>query len=112
METTKPASTAVGAPGAYVGRRVRRKEDQRLVTGTARYMGDVDLPRALHVAFVRSPHAHARVDSINLDAALGAPGVAAAYTGPRIHAAVKPIRTPFGAPSAASRFIESMRACA
>ena len=62
-------------------------------------MGDVDLPRALHVAFVRSPHAHARIDSINLDAALGAPGVAAAYTGPRIHAAVKPLRTPFGAAS-------------
>ena len=98
VDTAKPPSPTVDAPAAaYVGQRLRRKEDARLVTGAARYLGDVDFPRTLHVAFVRSPHAHARIRTIELTAALAAQGVVAAYTGPQIHTRVAPIRAPFGA---------------
>jgi len=97
VNTAAPRSPTVDAPGTFVGQRLRRKEDPRLVTGAARYIADVDLPRTLHVAFVRSPHAHARILAVDLDAALSAPGVVAAFTGPRLHPRVKPIRAPFGA---------------
>ncbi len=93
--TVPPASVRE----TFVGRSVQRKEDSRFLTGAARYLGDVSLPRMLHVAFVRSPYAHARVRSVSLEAALGLRGVVAAYTGPQIHALARPIRTPFGAAS-------------
>ena len=44
-----------------LGARVKRKEDPRLITGTSQYVGDIAMPGLQHVAFVRSPHAHARV---------------------------------------------------
>jgi aerobic carbon-monoxide dehydrogenase large subunit len=47
-----------------LGRSVRRKEDQRLVTGHGRYVSDLQLPRMRHVAFLRSPHAHARISAV------------------------------------------------
>jgi carbon-monoxide dehydrogenase large subunit len=58
-----------------------RKEDARLVAGRGRYVTDVDLPRMLHVAFVRSPHAHARIRAVDTAAARAAAGVAAVATG-------------------------------
>ena len=58
-----------------------RKEDARLVAGQGRYVTDVELPRMLHVAFVRSPHAHARIRRIDTDAARAAAGVAAVALG-------------------------------
>lgn len=75
----------------------RRKEDPRFLTGHARYIGDIALPRQVHVAFVRSPHAHARIGRIDLEAARRAPGVVAAVTGPELARVVRPIRTPYGA---------------
>ncbi len=63
------------------GAPVRRREDPRLLTGRGRYVGDVELPRLLHVAFVRSAHAHARLRGIDADAALAQPGVVAVVTG-------------------------------
>ncbi len=62
------------------GRRIRRNEDPRLLTGQALFVDDVDLPRMGHVAFVRSPYAHARVLSIDASAALEREGVLAVYT--------------------------------
>src|SRR6476661_1674338 len=59
------------------GAPVRRKEDGRLLRGRGRYVSDVELPRMLHVAFVRSVHAHARLVRIDTAAALAAAGVAA-----------------------------------
>ena len=64
----------------YVGERVRRNEDHRLLTGHAMFVDDVQLPGMLHVAFVRSDHAHALVRGIDASAALARPGVAAVYT--------------------------------
>jgi len=63
------------------GARVRRKEDGRLVTGRGRYVSDVELPRMLHAAFVRSVHAHARVVTVDATAAMAAVGVVAVATG-------------------------------
>ena len=54
---------------ALVGARVKRKEDPRLITGTARYVADLSLPGMGHVVFVRSPYAHARLLGIDTAAA-------------------------------------------
>ena len=65
----------------YIGSHVARKEDERLLTGHGRYIDDIDIPGALHACFVRSPHAHARIGSIDVQAALEMPGVVAIFTG-------------------------------
>ena len=57
------------------GASVRRREDERLITGRGRYVGDVALPRMLHVAVLRSPHAHARLVRIDADGARTHPGI-------------------------------------
>jgi aerobic carbon-monoxide dehydrogenase large subunit len=64
-----------------IGQPVRRFEDKRLLTGKGHYQDDLALPRQLWAVFVRSPHAHARIVSIDTTAAARAPGVAAIYTG-------------------------------
>lgn len=65
----------------YIGQSVKRTEDPRLIQGLGHYVDDIKLADTLHVAFVRSPHAHARILSTNTDAAKNAPGVVAVYTG-------------------------------
>jgi carbon-monoxide dehydrogenase large subunit len=62
------------------GASVRRNEDARLLAGRAQFVDDVELPGMLHAAFVRSPHAHARIGSIDVSAALARAGVVAVYT--------------------------------
>ena len=64
----------------YVGQRVKRTEDGRLVRGQARYVDDIRLPDTLHVAFVRSPHAHAVLRGIDASRALEVPAVRAVVT--------------------------------
>jgi carbon-monoxide dehydrogenase large subunit len=59
----------------YVGRPFRRSEDAKLVTGRGLYVEDIRLPGLAHLAFLRSPHAHARVRGLRADAARRAPGV-------------------------------------
>jgi carbon-monoxide dehydrogenase large subunit len=65
-----------------MGAEVKRKEDPRLITGASTYTGDVSLPGLCYVAFVRSPHSHARIRRIDGAAALRRPGVVAVVTGP------------------------------
>src|SRR3954463_6226140 len=78
-------------PEQYVGRRVKRTEDPRLIKGLAHYVDDIGLPGTLHVAFVRSMYAHARISSIDTAEALKAPGVVAVYTGRDIATKVGPV---------------------
>ncbi|HEU4560887.1 MAG TPA: xanthine dehydrogenase family protein molybdopterin-binding subunit [Longimicrobium sp.] len=66
--------------GRYVGQSVSRNEDARLLTGHALFVDDVRLEGMLHVAFVRSDHAHATLNSVDVSAALERPGVVAVYT--------------------------------
>jgi carbon-monoxide dehydrogenase large subunit len=76
----------------YIGARVKRVEDPRLLTGRGRYVDDLLLPRMVHVAFVRSPHPHARIRAVRLDAARRAPGVAGVLTGEDAAALCRPYR--------------------
>jgi carbon-monoxide dehydrogenase large subunit len=64
----------------YIGKRIQRIEDVRLLTGQALFVDDVDIPGMLHAAFLRSDYAHARLKSIDISAALQRPGVVAVYT--------------------------------
>jgi aerobic carbon-monoxide dehydrogenase large subunit len=64
--------------GRFVGRRVRRREDDRILRGRTRYLDDIDPPGAAHVAFLRSPFAHARIGGIEVPDALE--GVVAVIT--------------------------------
>ena len=68
-------------PNSYIGRTVPRPNAQRLVEGRGRYVDDVVLPRMLHVAFLRSPHAHARITGIDINGADRARGVRRIFTG-------------------------------
>ena len=63
------------------GSGIKRREDPRLITGTATYTDDVKLPGLTYAMFVRSPYAHAKITSINIEAARKAPGVLAVFTG-------------------------------
>jgi carbon-monoxide dehydrogenase large subunit len=76
-----PGLTALDRPNSYIGRSVPRPNLARLTQGRGQYVSDVALPRMAHVAFVRSPHAHARIKHIDVDAAKRAPGVIAVVTG-------------------------------
>src|SRR5689334_10406620 len=64
-----------------IGQPVRRAEDRRLITGGGRYSDDVTLPRQAYAAFLRSPHAHARIRSIDVRATAALPGVLAVFAG-------------------------------
>jgi aerobic carbon-monoxide dehydrogenase large subunit len=65
----------------YIGQKVKRTEDPRLIQGLAHYVDDIELAGTLHVAILRSPYAHAKINSIDVTAAQNAPGVVAVYTG-------------------------------
>jgi carbon-monoxide dehydrogenase large subunit len=69
------------APQSELGRARPRKEDARLVTGQTNWTDNIVLPGMLHMAFVRSPMAHARITSVDLSAARAMPGVIAAFSG-------------------------------
>jgi carbon-monoxide dehydrogenase large subunit len=64
-----------------IGARVLRKEDKRYITGRGRYTDDIGLKDTTYAAFVRSPHAHAKIVSIDTSEALAAPGVVGVLTG-------------------------------
>lgn len=68
-------------PNSYIGRAVPRPNARKLVEGRATYTDDVSLPRLVHAAFLRSPHAHARIVSIDASEALKVPGVVRVFTG-------------------------------
>ena len=65
----------------FVGEKIPRVEDGRILTGRGKYVDDLNLPNMLHAAFVRSPFAHARIKRIDVSAALQTPGVVAVFTG-------------------------------
>ena len=69
------------AAGPQIGRARLRKEDARLITGQTTWTDNIQLPGLLHLAFARSPFAHAKIKSVDLSAALRLPGVVAAFSG-------------------------------
>jgi carbon-monoxide dehydrogenase large subunit len=75
-----------------LGDRLLRKEDFRFLTGAGRYLDDIEIPRALHAAFVRSPYAHARIRRIDTAAARALHGVVSVVTAAEINAWTMPLR--------------------
>jgi carbon-monoxide dehydrogenase large subunit len=74
-------ATTTVKPETLVGKKIRRREDPRLITGTATYVDDVKMPGMHHACIVRSPYAAARIKGINTKLALERPGVVAVFTG-------------------------------
>ena len=72
---------SVDRPNSYIGRSVPRPNARKLVEGRGQYVDDLILPRMLHVAFARSPHAHATIGAIDASTALQLPGVLRVFTG-------------------------------
>lgn len=82
-------------PNSYTGNPVLRREDERLLRGSGRYIDDIEEPHGtLHLAMFRSPYAHARILSIDVSAARAAPGVAAVFTGVDLVPLTKPMLSP------------------
>ena len=69
------------AKTAELGKARLRKEDERLITGQTNWTDNITLPGMLHIAFLRSPYAHARITAVDVSAARNEPGVIAAYSG-------------------------------
>jgi len=84
------ALSALDRPNSYIGRSVPRPNLARLTQGRAQYVSDVTLPRMAHVAFVRSPYAHARIRAIAAAAAKQAPGVIAVVAGAELAEVITP----------------------
>ncbi len=80
------------------GSSIRRREDPRLLTGSATYTDDIKLPRMVYSGFVRSPYAHARIKRIDVSAAQGAPGVVAVYTGADVKDRLAPVPCAWNVP--------------
>jgi carbon-monoxide dehydrogenase large subunit len=81
------------------GSAIKRREDPRLITGTATYTDDVKLPGMTYAAFLRSPYAHARVTRIDTSAARTAPGVIAVYTGADVKDKAIPVPCAWNVPN-------------
>jgi len=78
------------APNSYVGRSVTRPNARRLTQGRGQYVDDIVLPRMVHVAYVRSPHAHAKIVKIESKKAAAMPGVVRIVAGAEIALVCKP----------------------
>ncbi|MGB9062975.1 MAG: xanthine dehydrogenase family protein molybdopterin-binding subunit, partial [Pseudolabrys sp.] len=89
-DDSPPVLTALDRPNSYIGRSVPRPNLQRLTQGRGLYVSDVTLPRMAHVAYVRSPHAHARIVNIVTEAAKKTPGVIAAVIGAELAKVMTP----------------------
>ena len=92
----------------WLGYPLERKEDFRLTTGSGRYIADLSVPGTLHLVFVRSAHAHARLLSIDVSKARALPGVVAVVTGEDIKDEIRPLPLPVrpaGVPSPLSNVL-------
>src|SRR5262245_43772013 len=83
---------------AAIGSRMKRTEDPRLIQGSSTYVDDLKLPGMLYVTFVRSPHANARITSIDAARARQAPGVVAVVTGKEVSSLIGSVPCAAGMP--------------
>ena len=88
----------------WVGAKYNRKEDHRLLTGKGRYLADLSMPGALHLVFVRSEQAHARIKKIDVSAAKKLPGVVTVLTGEDIKNKIKPMPQPVVQPALVAKY--------
>src|SRR5437588_12053705 len=92
--TTKPAHREIiselDRPNSYIGKMVPRPNLDRLMQGRGLYVSDMELPRMAHVVFLRSPHAHAKIVSIDAATARRMSGVIGVVTGRELTAVITP----------------------
>ena len=88
--TEQKTLSVLDRPNSYVGKSVPRPNAKRLVQGRGTYVDDIELPRMVHLAFSRSPYAHANVGSIDTDDARALPGVVGVFTMDDIRDAITP----------------------
>ena len=88
----------------WIGRSLERREDVRLLTGQGEYLADLRVPDCLHLCFVRSDHAHARITDIRLEAALPMPGVVGAITGAELAREMQGQKIPVLIPAFAANY--------
>jgi CO/xanthine dehydrogenase Mo-binding subunit len=86
----RPALSELDRPNSYIGKVVPRPNLDRLMQGRGLYVSDLELPRMMHVVFVRSPHAHAKISAIDASAAKRVPGVIAVVTGEELARYITP----------------------
>ncbi|MGE3391002.1 MAG: xanthine dehydrogenase family protein molybdopterin-binding subunit [Gammaproteobacteria bacterium] len=89
---------------SWLGARLERKEDHRLVTGKGRYVADIVLPGMLHAVFVRSDYAHAKIVGIDVSEARAMPGVVAVITGEEMKTQCKSMRQPVLLPNLPAKY--------
>ena len=87
------------------GSGIRRREDPRLITGSASYTDDLTLPDMVHAAVLRSPHAHARIQNIDTSKAKAAEGVVAVFTGADTEGVIKPMPCAWLIPNSALKTV-------
>lgn len=98
------ATTEVEHSKDWLGARLARKEDQRLLAGDGRYLADIVLPGTLHAVFVRSEYGHARILEIDSSEARAMTGVVAIYTGADIKDVIKSMPQPVLLPNLPARY--------
>ncbi|MFT4560902.1 MAG: carbon-monoxide dehydrogenase large subunit [Gammaproteobacteria bacterium] len=105
------ASNPQKTNNSWMGSRLPRKEDLRLVTGQGKYISDIVLPRMVHAVFVRSDHAHAKILSIDTSAALALPGVICVVTGDDIADELRSMPQPVLLPNLPAKYPEFYPLC-
>ncbi|MCH8896962.1 MAG: molybdopterin-dependent oxidoreductase [Chloroflexi bacterium] len=88
------------------GSGIRRREDPKLITGQASYTDDIKLTGMVHAAILRSPHAHARIRSVDTSAAQRSPGVLAVYTGADTDGVLNPIPCAWVVPNSDTKTVD------
>ncbi len=116
MTKSAPQSLSeLDRPNSYIGKTVPRPNLDRLMQGRGLYVSDIDLPRMAHVVYVRSPHAHAKIVSIDTQVAKQKPGVVAIITGEELATIITPwvgvLSHMKGLKSAPQRAIATDRVC-
>src|SRR5271165_36431 len=87
---TSPGLSPLDRPNSYIGKVVPRPNLDRLMQGRGLYVSDIELPRMVHVVFLRSPHAHAWIRAIDAAEARRRPGVVAIVTGAELASVITP----------------------
>src|SRR5215510_9688624 len=89
-ESGSEALSLLDRPNSYIGKTVPRPNLDRLMQGRGLYVSDIELPRMVHVVFLRSPHAHAKINGIDASVAKRMPGVIAVVSGKELSTVITP----------------------
>lgn len=100
QETRAAVETVSGSRPKVSGTRMKRREDQRMITGKGTFTDDIRFPDTLYAAFLRSPYAHAAIKAVHTESAAQIPGVMGIFTGRDLKDKMNPIPTAWHVPNA------------